>query len=101
MKRKKQKNSKPLKPNEICDKIAPQEPECNNRQPTSCNQEHLCRSQNIDQSNLSMSANTTDNTRDVNQNNQTFPLLIHAQCNSQVNVGNLVKSTHIHAKLIL
>ena len=61
------KKSKTSKPNVICGEVAPQKPERNERQPTSLNQENLGRCQNIDQSQLSVSTNTTDNMRDVNR----------------------------------
>ena len=61
-----------MKPNKIWEKIAVQKPECNEIQPTSCNQEHFGRWQNIDQSHLPVSTNTTNNIRDVNQKNQTL-----------------------------
>ena len=72
------KKSKTSKPNVICGEVAPQKPERNERQPTSLNQENLGRCQNIDQSQLSISANTIDNIRDVNRDvnrkNQTSSL---------------------------
>ena len=65
--RKQLKKSKTSKPNVIFGKVTPQKPECNERQPTSLNQENLGRCQNIDQSQLSISTNTIDNIRDVNR----------------------------------
>ena len=106
------KKSKTSKPNVICGEVAPQKPERNERQPTSLNQENLGRCQNIDQSQLSISANTIDNIRDVNRDvnkkiklplcqviEQTHPL-IHMQCNNQIRLSNLIKSTHTHKYLI-
>ena len=66
--RKQLKKSKTSKPNLICGEVAPQKPERNERQPTSLNQQKLGRCQNIDQSQSSVSTNTIDNIRDVNQN---------------------------------
>ena len=74
------KTSETSKPNEIYDKVAPQNPECNERQPTSLKQESLNRCHNIDQSQLSISTNTIDNMQDVNldlnKKNQTSSLAI-------------------------